>query len=330
MNTERERTAFTSTVDVRDSTTTVISAADRAAMARVLAEPSSRAVDLLHPGCMNLLRARQGGVLQRAGHTEAAVDLARLAGLEPAGVLCEILSETGKGMDRGAELKRFAAKHGLPLVTIAELIGYRRATETLLRHRSSGRVPTQWGPFICHAFESDVDGLTQLAMVLGAPHLVDTPLFRVHSECLTGYVFLSQRCDCSDQLAKSMRMIEDEGHGVIVHLRAYEGRGIGLSSKLDAYRLQDRGLDTIDANLALGLPEDSGEYGIGAQIPVNLNLSRVRLLTNNPHKSGGLEGYWLEIVEQVPIHVPRGAHTSYTWRPNAIARGTCLTTSELA
>lgn len=302
VNTERERTAFTITVDARDLTTTGISAADRAATARVLAEPSTRAIDLLRPGHMNVLRARRGGVLQRAGHTEAAVDLARLAGLEPAGVLCEILSESGTGMARGPELERFAAKHGLRIVTIAELIRFRRASESVIRHRSSGRVPTQWGVFTCHAFESQVDGLTHLAMVLGTPSSVDAPLVRVHSECLTGDVFSSQRCDCGDQLAESMQMIADEGQGVVVYLRGHEGRGIGISSKLDAYRLQDLGADTVDANLALGLPVDSREYGIGAQILVNLEVKRLRLLTNNPHKRGGLEGYGLEIVAQVPIH----------------------------
>jgi 3,4-dihydroxy 2-butanone 4-phosphate synthase/GTP cyclohydrolase II len=250
---------------------------------------------------MNVLRAREGGVLQRAGHTEAAVDLARLAGLQPAGVLCEILSEEGTGMARRPELERVAQRHGLLLITIADLIRYRREQESLVSEQASGRVPTPWGEFTCHAFQSQVDGLTHLAFVYGSPAEAEAPLVRVHSECLTGDIFSSERCDCGHQLRTAMERVAAEGAGVVVYLRGHEGRGIGIAAKLQAYELQDRGADTVDANVALGLPVDSREYGIGAQMLTQLGLSRIRLLTNNPGKRGGLEGYGLTVVEQVPI-----------------------------
>jgi 3,4-dihydroxy 2-butanone 4-phosphate synthase/GTP cyclohydrolase II len=300
-NTESERTAFTVTVDARGVTSTGISAADRGATARVLADPATRPTDLLRPGHMHVLRARPGGVLQRAGHTEAAVDLARLAGLTPASVLCEILSEHGTGMARRPELERFAQRHGLLMITIADLIQYRRQSEELVRHRAEGRIPTPWGEFRCHSFESKVDGLTHLALVMGDPTSVPAPLVRVHSECLTGDIFASERCDCGHQLHTAMQRVAEEGHGVVVYLRGHEGRGIGISAKLQAYELQDAGADTVDANLALGLPVDSREYGVGAQMLASLGLDAVRLLTNNPMKRGGLEGYGITVVEQIPI-----------------------------
>lgn len=300
-NTERERTAFTVTVDAASGTTTGISADDRATTVRLLADPDARPADLLRPGHMHVLRARSGGVLQRAGHTEAAVDLARLAGLQPAGVLCEILSESGTGMARRPELEQFAERHGLLMITIADLVRHRRASESLVTHRSRGRIPTPWGTFTCHAFESRVDGLTHLAFVHGNPAEVGTSLVRVHSECLTGDVFSSERCDCGNQLHRSMEMVATEGHGVVVYLRGHEGRGIGISAKLQAYELQDHGVDTLDANLALGLPVDSREYGVGAQILAHLGVSRMRLITNNPHKRLGLEGYGLVVDSVVPL-----------------------------
>jgi 3,4-dihydroxy 2-butanone 4-phosphate synthase/GTP cyclohydrolase II len=311
-NTERERTAFTITVDAKVGTTTGISAEDRAATARVLGAPGSRGEDLLRPGHMNVLRAQPGGVLQRAGHTEAAVDLARLAGLQPAGILCEVLSATGTGMARRPELERFAEQHGLLVITIADLVRHRRELESLVTHRAQGRVPTPWGSFACHAFDSTTDGLTHLAFVHGNPAGIVDPLVRVHSECLTGDVFSSLRCDCGDQLRQSMEMVANEGHGVVVYLRGHEGRGIGISAKLQAYELQDRGVDTLDANLALGLPVDSREYGVGAQILTSLGLSTMRLMTNNPTKRGGLEGYGLTITEVVPLaSAPTGENIRY-------------------
>ena len=300
-NTDRERTAFAVSVDAVEGTTTGVSPTERARTAVALADPSSTQFTFNRPGHVNVLRARERGVLQRAGHTEAAVDLSRLAGLQPAGVLCEILSEDGTGMARRPELTRFAKLHGLRATTVADLIRHRRAHESLVKHTSSGRLPTQWGEFTCHAYESQVDGLTHLAMVYGDLASAAAPLVRVHSECLTGDIFSSQRCDCGAQLTGSMKRVVAEGRGVVVYLRGHEGRGIGIASKLRAYQLQDAGADTVDANLALGLPVDSREYGVGAEILVDLGLTRIRLLSNNPRKRGGLEGYGLEIVEQVPL-----------------------------
>lgn len=300
-NTDRERTAFAVSVDAVVGTTTGVSPTERAITSVALADPLSTALTFNRPGHVNVLRARKGGVLQRAGHTEAAVDLAHLAGLQPAGVLCEILSQDGAGMARRPELLNFAKLHNLRVITVADLIRYRRAKESLVTHTSSGRVPTKWGEFICHSYESQVDGLTHLAMVFGDLTGADAPLVRVHSECLTGDIFSSQRCDCGAQLASSMERVAAEGRGVVVYLRGHEGRGIGIASKLRAYQLQDAGADTVDANLALGLPVDSREYGVGAQILVDLGLSRIRLLSNNPRKRGGLAGFGLEVVEQVPL-----------------------------
>jgi 3,4-dihydroxy 2-butanone 4-phosphate synthase/GTP cyclohydrolase II len=306
-NTEAQRTAFTVTVDYRAGTTTGISAADRSRTALALVDPSTRPEDLARPGHLHVLRAREGGVLKRAGHTEAAVDLARLAGLAPAGVLCEVVTEDGLGMARRDELELFAKKHDLLLVTIADLIRYRRQTERLVRRTADARLPTEFGEFRCVAYESVIDHETHLAFVMGEPAGEPNVLVRVHSECLTGDVFGSQRCECGAQLHQALRMIAGEGMGVVVYLRGHEGRGIGIAHKLQAYELQDTGFDTVDANLELGLPVDSREYGIGAQILVDLGITTMRLMTNNPAKRGGLEGFGLQIVERVPIEVTPNA-----------------------
>ena len=306
-NTEVLTTAFLVSVDATAGTTTGISAADRAATIRALVDPATTPRDLARPGHVMPLEARAGGVLKRAGHTEAAVDLARMAGLEPAGVLCEIVDVDKTGMARVPELTEFATEHGLLMITIADLIRFRRRTEQLVRRIADVEMPTQWGVFRCHAFESTLDGIEHLAFVYG-----DVPtdlggdaregiLVRVHSECLTGDVFGSRRCDCGPQLAAAMQQIADEGAGVVVYLRGHEGRGIGLGHKIRAYELQERGHDTVDANTELGLPVDSREYGIGAQILVDLGVSRLRLLTNNPAKYGGLQGFGLEITERVGL-----------------------------
>jgi 3,4-dihydroxy 2-butanone 4-phosphate synthase / GTP cyclohydrolase II len=302
-NTESQRTAFTVTVDYRAGTTTGISAADRSITARALVDKDARAEDFARPGHVHVLRARDGGVLKRAGHTEAAVDLARLAGLHPAGVLCEVVTEDGLGMARRDDLELFAAKHGLVLVTIADLIRYRRQTERLVTRTAEARLPTEFGEFRCVAYQSIIDHETHVAFVYGEPAGEPNVLVRVHSECLTGDVFGSRRCDCGAQLHSAMRMIAERGMGVVVYLRGHEGRGIGLHNKLRAYELQDDGLDTVDANVELGLPVDSREYGIGAQILVDLGITTMRLMTNNPAKRGGLEGYGLQIVENVPLQV---------------------------
>ena len=300
--TEAQGTAFTVSVDVRAGTTTGISAADRAATVRALVDPASAAADFTRPGHVFPLRARPGGVLRRPGHTEAAVDLATLAGLSPAGVLCELVRPDGE-MARGSDLARFAAEQGLALVTIAELIAYRRRREQLVLRRSSSMLPTPFGPFTVHGYESLVDGVEHLALVRGDVSAADPVLVRVHSECLTGDVFGSRRCDCGTQLQLALANIAEAGRGVVVYLRGHEGRGIGLAAKIDAYRLQDGGLDTVEANVALGLPVDDRDYGIGAQILDDLGVRAVRLMTNNPAKTEGLAGYGFEITERVPLIV---------------------------
>ncbi|HUZ44944.1 MAG TPA: bifunctional 3,4-dihydroxy-2-butanone-4-phosphate synthase/GTP cyclohydrolase II [Acidimicrobiales bacterium] len=300
-NTESQRTAFTVTVDYRHGTTTGISAVDRAATIQALIDPGTKPSDLARPGHILPLRYRTGGVLKRAGHTEASVDLARAAGLFPAGVLCEVLSEDKTDMARLPELERFAAEHDLPLISIADLIRHRRQKDKLVKRVGEARLPTQYGEFTCYASESVIDGETHLAFVHGAVQGADNVLVRVHSECLTGDVFGSLRCDCGPQLSAAMEKIAAEGLGVVVYLRGHEGRGIGIGHKLRAYNLQEQGRDTVDANLELGLPVDSREYGIGSQILVDLGVTTMRVLTNNPAKYGGLEGFGLEIVERVPL-----------------------------
>jgi len=305
-NTESQRTAFTVSVDARHGTTTGISAADRATTVHTLIDPTTRADDVVRPGHIFPLRYREGGVLKRAGHTEAAVDLARLAGLQPAGVLAEVVNDDGT-MARRPQLEAFAAEHGLELITIADLIRYRRHREKLVRRVSEARIPTRYGDFTAYVFESLLDGVEHMAFVKGEVSGEPNVLVRVHSECLTGDVFGSMRCDCGLQLDRALAQIAAAGQGVVVYLRGHEGRGIGLGHKLRAYTLQDQGRDTVEANEELGFPADSREYGIGSQILVDLGITTMRLMTNNPAKYGGLEGFGLEIVERVPVAIPPNA-----------------------
>ncbi|HCB34802.1 MAG TPA: bifunctional 3,4-dihydroxy-2-butanone-4-phosphate synthase/GTP cyclohydrolase II [Acidimicrobiaceae bacterium] len=299
VNTEAMRTAYTVTVDAAQGTTTGISASDRATTLNALASPASTPSDFLRPGHVLPLRYRPGGVLKRAGHTEAAVDLARLAGLEPAGVLSEVVNEDGT-MARLPQLVEFCAEHDLLLISIADLVRYRSANERLVDPMSQARIPTRYGEFTAHVFR-DFDGTEHLAMVHGRIMGTEPVLVRVHSECLTGDILGSTRCDCGTQLHAALSAIAAEGAGVLVYLRGHEGRGIGIGHKVAAYSLQDRGRDTVDANTELGLPVDSREYGIGAQILVELGVSNMRLITNNPAKLGGLAGYGLRIVERVAM-----------------------------
>ncbi|MGH9066441.1 MAG: bifunctional 3,4-dihydroxy-2-butanone-4-phosphate synthase/GTP cyclohydrolase II, partial [Acidimicrobiales bacterium] len=302
-NTESQRTAFTVSVDYRHGTSTGISAADRAATIRALIDPATRPTDLSRPGHIFPLRYQAGGVLRRAGHTEAAVDLARAAGLYPAGVICEIVNADKTGMARLPELEDFAKAHRLPLISIADLVRHRHRRDKLVKRvpEASARIPTELGDFNCVVYESVLDGEQHLAVTRGEVEGRDNVLVRVHSECLTGDAFGSLRCDCGPQLEAALRLIAEEGCGVVVYLRGHEGRGIGLAHKLRAYNLQERGRDTVDANLELGLPVDNRQYGIGAQILVDLGVTTMRLLTNNPAKYGGLEGYGLDIIERVSL-----------------------------
>jgi 3,4-dihydroxy 2-butanone 4-phosphate synthase/GTP cyclohydrolase II len=300
-NADAHGTAFTVTVD-HAAAGTGVSAADRARTLRALADPGTRPEELRRPGHVFPLRARAGGVLVRAGHTEAAVDLLRLAGREPVGVIGEIVASDGS-MARGGVLRAFAAEHDLPVLAIADLVRYRSATERLVEHVASAAMPTVFGDFRAVAYRSVLDGTEHLALVHGdvaeASRRPEGTLVRVHSECLTGDIIGSLRCDCGDQLERALRAIAAEGAGVVVYLRGHEGRGIGLAHKIRAYALQESGLDTVDANTAQGLPVDSRSYGTGAQIIADLGISRLRLITNNPAKYGGLDGHGLEIVARV-------------------------------
>jgi 3,4-dihydroxy 2-butanone 4-phosphate synthase/GTP cyclohydrolase II len=307
-NREMHRTDFTVSVDAARDVTTGISAHDRAATIGVIADPKSTPEDLIQPGHVFPLRAKDGGVLRRAGHTEAAVDLAQMAGLQPAGVLCEILHDDGT-MARLPELMEFRKKHELRICTIQSLIAHRRVREKLVELEQVVKLPTDYGEFDLHLYRSKLDGTHHLALVKGTIDKTRPTLVRVHSECLTGDVFGSRRCDCGNQLHAALRQISEEGNGVLVYMRQ-EGRGIGLAAKIHAYKLQEEGLDTVEANAKLGFPSDLRDYGLGAQILFDLGVRTFRFLTNNPKKVVGLEGYGMQMVEQVPIRSEANPHNA--------------------
>ena len=307
-NREMYRTDFTVSVDAAKGVTTGISAHDRAATINTIANPKSKPEDLVQPGHIFPLRAKDGGVLRRAGHTEAAVDLARMAGLQPAGVLCEILHDDGT-MARLAELMEFRKQHGLRICTIQSLIAHRRLREKLIEREQVVALPTDYGDFNLHLYHSTLDGSHHLALVKGTISSTEPVLVRVHSECLTGDVFGSRRCDCGNQLHAALQQISEEGNGVLVYMRQ-EGRGIGLAAKIHAYKLQEEGLDTVEANAKLGYGSDLRDYGLGAQILFDLGVRKFRFLTNNPKKVVGLEGYGIQMVEQVPIRSVANPHNA--------------------
>ena len=316
------QTPFTVTIEARHGVTTGVSAQDRAHTMQVAIDPASRPQDLVQPGHVNPLKAKPGGVLERTGHTEASVDLARLAGLIPAGVICEVMNPDGS-MARVPELERYCARHGLKMVTIADLIAYRRRHDRLVEKVVEANMPTVFGDFQVVGYRSLVDDKHHVALVKGEVAGREDVLVRVHSECLTGDVFHSLRCDCGEQLTSALTMIEREGTGVLLYL-SQEGRGIGLLNKLRAYRLQEDGLDTVEANERLGLPADLRDYGIGAQILADLGLSSIRILTNNPKKIKGLEGYGLSVSAQIPIEPAPNAHNADYLRTKAERMGHTL------
>jgi 3,4-dihydroxy 2-butanone 4-phosphate synthase/GTP cyclohydrolase II len=315
-------TAFTVSIEARRGITTGISAHDRARTVQVAIDPRSRPEDLVQPGHMFPLKAKPGGVLERTGQTEAAVDLARLAGLTPAGVICEVMNDDGT-MARVPDLERFCAEHGLKMITVADLIAYRRRTEKLVERVVATTLPTRRGSFQAIGYRELQGDAQHVALVKGDVAGAPNVLVRVHSACLTGDVFGSERCDCGDQLDDALQRIDAEGSGVVLYM-AHEGRGIGLLNKLRAYKLQEEGFDTVDANLELGLPVDLRDYGIGAQILADLGLSSIRLLTNNPKKIVGLEGYGLDVTDQVPITRPPGPHNLAYLRTKAERMGHLL------
>jgi 3,4-dihydroxy 2-butanone 4-phosphate synthase/GTP cyclohydrolase II len=309
-NETAHQTPFTVTIEAREGVTTGISAADRAHTIRVAVDPAKGPDDIVKGGHVNPLKGRPGGVLERTGHTEASIDLARLAGCAPAGVICEVMNEDGS-MARIGDLRAYCHKHGLKMVTIADLIAYRRRNDKLVERVVSTRLPTTFGDFEAVGYRSTLDDKHHVALVKGEVSGLEDVLVRVHSECLTGDVFHSLRCDCGEQLESALAKIEEEGRGVLLYL-AQEGRGIGLLNKLRAYKLQEQGMDTVDANLELGLPADLRDYGIGAQILTDLGLTSIRILTNNPKKIHGLQGYGLSVSEQVPLtHTPNPHNEAY-------------------
>ncbi len=325
-NTSHFGTPFSVPVEARVGTTTGISAADRARTVQVMVNPKTKPEDILMPGHMFPLRAREGGVLVRTGQTEATVDLAKLAGLKPAGVLCEIMNEDGT-MARMPQLEIFAKKHGLKIISVADLIAYRYRHERLVTRVAEAKLPTKYGDFRVIAYKSTTDPDEHLAMVMGDVNTDEPVLVRVHSQCLTGDVFHSMRCDCGEQIEMAMKRIADEGRGVVLYMRQ-EGRGIGIHNKIKAYALQDKGMDTVEANLSLGFKADERDYGIGAQILADLGIHNMRLMTNNPKKMSGLESYGLKITEQLPITTKPNPHNRRYLRTKQQKLGHLLTITD--